>query len=533
MKTHLSSIRHKPHSKNALIAGMFFLVLFWVFGFDGITFSDDVYYLLAGKSFWQGTMEVNSYHFSSRWGAYVPSGFFGYLFGFNPHVIAGFSAVCYLLSLVLLYKILPNSCSPWILVLWFSTQVYFMHFITKVYPDAPLVFWVTLVPFAANFRQHRPFMSGIILVLALFGGFLTKETIIFLAPFPILLFLWDWKNRSLNPIFYYSILATGLIFSLLYLGYFWIQFGDPLYRVTSINAGHYISEFTYADKGIWSILKRLTITPLITFVERVYWPWMVFAIPGIYEGFKSKEAPVFEFSLAFLLLLLGFWFMSSTLEFYNPIYLNPRHLIILIPILSFLISIGWNVWASSRKWKINLSILILAGSLISVFQGDFKQVVFLMAFTSVIWLDKKSLKIPILALLLIFPALYSIHYQKELKQYEALISTIDELTHDTERQGPILTNNFIHFSREVILPYDESGDPKRYQDQLVPIESIYEMNQDLPEQLTILIYQYYQHAYPKEQEDVDRLETWLKKNNYVLDSEIETGNLWIRHFHLP
>ena len=376
-------------------------------------------------------------------------------------------------------------------------------------------------------------MSGIILVLALFGGFLTKETIIFLAPFPILLLLWDWKNRSLNPIFYYSILVTGLIFSLLYLGYFWIEFGDPLYRITSINAGHYISEFTYADKGIWSILKRLTITPFITFVERAYWPWMVFAIPGIYEGFKSKDAPAFEFALAFLLLLLGFWFMSSTLEFYNPIYLNPRHLIIFIPILAFLISIGWNVWASSRKWKINLSILILAGSLISMFQGDFKQVVFLMAFTAVIWLDKKALKIPILALLLIFPALYSIHYQKELKQYEALISTIDELTHDPERQGPILTNNFIHFSREVILPFDESGDPKRYQDQLVPIESIDELNQDLPEHLSVLIYQYYQHAYPKEQEDVDRLEAWLKKNNYKLDSETETGNLWVRHFHLP
>jgi hypothetical protein len=51
----------------------FFLITFWLVGFDGITFSDDVYYLLAGKSFWRGTMVFSDYHFSTRWGAYIPA----------------------------------------------------------------------------------------------------------------------------------------------------------------------------------------------------------------------------------------------------------------------------------------------------------------------------------------------------------------------------------------------------------------------------------------------------------------------------
>ncbi|MBN3582132.1 glycosyltransferase family 39 protein [Algoriphagus aestuarii] len=525
MKTQLSSFHPNPEKKTAWIVGSLFLVLFWVFGYDGITFSDDVYYMLAGKSFWQGTMEVNSYHFSSRWGAYVPSGFLGHLFGFNPHVIAGFSAVCYLLSLVLLYKILPYSCSPWILVLWFCTQVYFMHFITKVYPDAPLVFWVTLVPFAATFRQHRPFMSGIILVLALFGGFLTKETIIFLAPFPILLFLWDWKNRSLNPIFYYSILATGLIFSLLYLGYFWIQFGDPLYRITSINAGHYISEFTYADKGIWSILKRLTITPFITFVERAYWPWMVFAIPGLYEGFKSKKAPAFEFALAFLLLLLGFWFMSSTLEFYNPIYLNPRHLIILVPILTYLCASGWVSWQSSTNWKWTLTSLILTGIILALVNSDAKQTLFLALFIPVIWLTKENFQLSFLGVVLIIPVFYSVYYQKQLKRYDYLLTELKVITEIHDDQTPIFINNFIDFSKEVLLPMDPASQRK-----LFPIETFEEIISQDPAKITVVIYGYYLHAYPKESEDVEKINSWLEDSSYELAEEHSENQLWVRKF---
>lgn len=75
-----------------LNTGFSFLLVYWIFGFDGITFSDDVYYLLAGQKFWKGTMEVNAYLFSTRWGAYIPSGLIGFLFGFGPHRISELQA---------------------------------------------------------------------------------------------------------------------------------------------------------------------------------------------------------------------------------------------------------------------------------------------------------------------------------------------------------------------------------------------------------------------------------------------------------
>ncbi|MDN3204563.1 hypothetical protein [Algoriphagus sediminis] len=503
-------------------AGCLFLVLYWWFGFDGITFSDDVYYILAGKNFWEGNMQVDDYHFSSRWGAYVPFGFFGLLFGFGPHIFSLFSLSCYLLSFLLLARLLEKKQLP-LFAIWFCTQVYFLHFISKVYPDSALILWVSLVPVFAVHRHKRPILAGIGLILALFLGFITKETIIFLAPFPILLFFFDLRSKLVSSQFYTSLVISGFLIGTLYLGYFWIEFGDPLYRIQSINEGHYISEFTYADKGIGSILKRLTILPFTTFVERAYWPWIIFAIPCSYMAWKNKGKVKTEFALAGICLLVGFWFMSSTLEIYNPIYLNPRHLIILIPILSVLIVFGWQVWQSSKKWKYGLSAAILIGVMIAIILKDWKMAAFHVAFIPIVWLPKPKIKFAFLALLLITPTILAIPYQKNLKGYSDLLSTLDEITQPKENQNFVITNNFLVFSQEVILPGKE-----KQQDILFPIEDIIKLQRFPPQEVEVLIYNYYLHAYPKEKVDVDRLETWIFMNEYEVIEEWKENQLWYR-----
>lgn len=508
----------------ALLAGCLFLIGYWIFGFDGITFSDDVFYLLAGKNFWEGTMEFNEYHFSTRWGAYVPSGLIGHFLRFEPHRISLISLISYLASLYLLLKILPKNFPSWVLVLWFCTQVYFMHFLTKVYPDSTLVLWTLLVPVASVHRNSKPYISAFLLVFALFAGFLTKETIVFLAPFPILLLFFDRKSESISKTFYGSLILFGLLLGLIYLGYFWIEFGDPFYRITSIQAGHYISEFTYADKGIWSILKRITYLPIVTFVERAYWPWMVFSIPGIAFAWKNRTNPAIEFALALLSLLLCFWFMSTNLKFYNPLYLNPRHLIILTPILAFLIAIGWKIWQRNRRLKNLMFGLLAVGILISLFLKDWKMAGFQIGLAGLIFFPESHFRNLGFVLVLVIPAIISIPYQRNLKQYSSLMDILNKEISSTENQTLIIANNFIDFSKEVLFP----GNIKA-QDMIFPMEKIKELQSHPPEQLRVLIYQYYQHAYPKEQVDVDALEIWLDEN-YKLDSEETRGKVWLRNF---
>ncbi len=508
------------------MAGSFFLFLYWLIGFDGITFSDDVYYLLAGKSFWEGTMEVNAYHFSSRWGAYVPAGLMGYWFGFDPHRISLISWIAYVATLALLLKALPSRSSPWILTIWFSSQVYFLHFLTKVYPDSLLVFWTCLIPFSAIFRNEKPLLAALGVISGLFFGFITKETIVFLAPFPVLLFIWDYRKKTLNPNFYWNILGLGFLFGSGYLAYFWINFGDPFYRVSSINAGHYISEFTYADKGIWSILRRITYLPVVTFIERAYWIWVVMAIPGIYSIWNDKNSKGVEMALAAGCLLVGFWFMTSTLEFYNPIYLNPRHLIILIPSLVYLIALGWSSWEKNQNLKRVLISLMVVGITVSLAQLDLKTAAFQGAFLILMWIKSPGLKMAYLSLMLLFPALASLVYQEKIKGYLLFIETLSKEVGNTENQSPILVNNFVKFSEEVLFPENE-----KVKIQLFPIEKLDSLKAVHPASLRVFLYEYYRHAYPKEQEDVEALELWLKEN-YTVQSEDHKGKVWIRELRL-
>ena len=510
--------------KTPFLAGLLFLFVYWLIGFDGITFSDDVYYLLAGQKFWEGSMEVNDYHFSSRWGAYVPTGFIGYILGFDAHKISLISLLSYGLTLFLLLKILPKPTPAWVLVLWFCTQVYFLHFLTKVYPDSLLVLWTCIVPVASVYRKTNPILAGFALVAALFMGFLTKETIVLFAPFPILLFYVDWKNRSLNKSFYIAILITGILFSAAYLGYFWIKFGDPLHRISSINAGHYISEFTYADKGFWAIVRRLTILPIINFVERSYWAWMVFAIPGIAMGLKSRKTPAFEFSLAFLCLLIGFWFMTSTLDFYNPIYLNPRHLIILVPLLSFLIAFGWKEWNSSLEWKVILILLMLLGTVISLVQLDLKMAIFNLALAAGIWFSSWKFSPVLLMLILFAPALIAVPYQQNLKQYKNLINTLHKETQNADKKQVIYTHSFLDFSKQVLLPDDSIS-----QGLIVPMYQFPTDSSQFPSRLKLLVYDYYLHAYPEEQEDLDEINYRLSKH-YELIKTYKTGNITVNDY---
>lgn len=518
----LSETRSIPPKTKAFWTGVLFLFGYWLLGFDGITFSDDVYYLLAGRSFWEGSMEANTYHFSMRWGAYVPSGLVGFIFGFGAHRISFISLLSYLGTLALLLRILPKNSNPWVLLIWFSTQVYFLHFLTKVYPDSLLVFWTLLVPFSATFRNEKPFLAALGIISGLFFGFLTKETIVFLGPLPILLFLYDWRKAQPNWRFYGWLIGLGMLCGAIYLSYFWIKFGDPLHRFQSIQAGHYVSEYTYADKSIWVMLKRLTILPIQTFVERSYWPWMIFAIPALTTLRKNPATPRVEFGLAFLSLIACFWFMSTNFSFYNPLYLNPRHLIILIPILAFLISLGWDEWQNNPGLKKWMSLLILLGVLISLTQEDWRMAGFQALFLGILFWKKQAKREWLLAPLLLAPALASIFYQQKIKSYSEFLETLNHAV--SESSSPILVNNFVHFSKEILLPEHQKA-----QEQLLPIEKSDSLKIHLPVEFRVLIYDYYQHAYPKEQEDLDRLEQWLEKECTLIDEKQE-GRVRIRFF---
>lgn len=519
-------IQHKDFSwiRNPYLwLSTLFLVAYWGWGYDGITFSDDVFYLVTGQAFWEGNEVVNDYHFSSRIGSYVFSGFLTYLFGFSDRVGSIASLLAYLGILILTVRILDQKSRLWAIP-FLLTQVYFLHFLTKVYPDSLLAFWVILIPIAAISRHSHPYTSALLLTLSLLVGFMTKETMVFLFPFPFLLFYLDCKSKQFGS-FHLVFISFAILFTGLYLGYYWWAFGDPLYRIQSVHEGHYISEYTFFDKDWKAMLWRVSFSPLVTFVERGYWLWVVLAMPAVVKGLKSYHRVTSEFGLALVCMLVGFWWMSTSLEYYNPLYLNPRHLIIIVPISAVLIGMGAKFWLEDSKTRNLMVLIILIGALIGILIGDWKQTAFLSLFGLILWsytLVRPFLVNIALMVMLLLPAIYSAHYQQQLKGFTSFTKV---LQNEVNQGEVVAVNNFVAFSKEVLLPYQETQ-----QALLFPIERLDAFEELAPVEFTLLIYAYHTHAYPKEIPDVEEFLELIAEMGYVMISEKEDKWLKVRRY---
>lgn len=499
-----------------LLWATLFLIGYWYFAYDGITFSDEVTYMQLGQQLWNNEAFVSDYHFTSRWGAFLFSGFFTHFFGFSDRYASLATLGFYLLTLFLVWKITPSHLRKWS-CLFLLGQVYFLHFLTKVYPDGFLVFWVMLIPAASVFRDKHPLWTASLIVLAFFIGFCTKETIIFLFPFPLLLLLVDLRSKK-SLTFYYCFFGVSLLVIVLYLLYYQWQFGDWLYRFKTVNQGHYISEYTYHDKGWESVLRRLTYLPFTTFIDRTYWLWLVLAIPGIHSGVTKQRKIGLEFSLCTLCLLIGFWFMTSTLEFYNPLYLNPRHLIVLIAPLAVCIAMGSEYWLNSKNWKKVLAALLLLGGSYAAIFGDWKIGLFYFIFAGLLFFPQKKPKFLLMAFCLFLQMTFSVYYQYKLKNYPLLLQTFQKEASLANDTSPLVSHDFIYVSRDILLrqPGVEVS--------LISMADMDSLMKNPPDALTLLIYDYYRHAYPAEREYLDQTKTWLNKN-YQLISSAE--NQWL------
>ncbi len=509
---------HITRNNSLYFSGLLFLLLYWLFGYDGITFSDDVTYLRFGHIFWSGIAIHEEYHFADRWGAYLLPGFFTWVLGYSDRWGSLAALVSYVLTFSMLYHLMQTTKQQMIFVVLFVTQVYFMHFLGKVYPDSQLVFWVALVPLAAVYRANRPVSMALLTAISFIVGFSTKETMVFLLPFPIILMALDvWQKKNLR--FYWFFGGFSAIILLLYFGYYHVVHGDFLYRLQTVNAGHYISEFTYHDKGWSAIWKRITVLPFFTFVSRSYWLFLIVAIPGTYLGLSKKYKIGLEFGIAFLCLLIGFWFMSSTLEFYNPIYLNPRHLIILVPILAVL---GAYAAENLSDWRQLMAFLLLLGAALAAYQNEWLILAYLTILACIAFGYQPKIGVHLALLcLMLAPVLWAVKYQYQLKNYSYFKAVLTDEIHSLDASELLMVNNFVHSSQDILL-----GQFGHLQPNLISWDNWKRVAEDQPKKFTRMVYSYYYHAYPQEEIDRDDFEAWLETSDYHL--VYQTTNQWVK-----
>lgn len=507
-----------------LIAGILFLVVFWTFGYDGLTFSDDVSYITLGHQFWKGDLLPDQDNFTTRWGAYLFPGLITYLFGFSDR-LAAFSSLLYLvLALIITWKAMPANGNKSIAVLFFVSNVYLLHFLTKVYPDSALVLCVSLVPAALLIRHRKPVGAAAVLAITFFIGFCTKETIIFLFPLPFLLLVVDSRRKN-RLLFYGYFFSFSAMITLGYLTYSYWQFGNPFFRLQNIEASHYISEYSFYDKPWPFMAERLSIGPFLTFIERSYWIWIVLAIPCIVRSFKRFKEHHLIYSLSALCLLIGFWFMSTSLSFYNPIHLNPRHLIILLPVLSGCIALEAKRWVDHYFWNRFTTLWIGFGGFVSIAILEWQIGIFYLIFALTLAFAPSKWRIAAIIPILAIAVIMSVSHQRKLKNYRHFKAAFLEQLEKSSYQTPLVSHDFVARSSSLLAGNDGQNPPVLSLNRFLEIQS----PSDLPAEFTLFIYSYYQHAYPEDEKKIMEMEAFLQKHDYIqIDS---FSDQWLRIAH--
>jgi 4-amino-4-deoxy-L-arabinose transferase-like glycosyltransferase len=202
--------------------------------------------------------------------------------------------------------------------------------------DIPLAFFVTLALFAfIKAKNHKPWY--LLFGIATAGGILSKSV---LGIFPLsiaffyLVFSRQWKE-ILNPL-----LVTGVILSL-GLGFSWhlvnwIEFGQSF-----INSHFGVLIF---NRGFGENIHSYNFLGYTEDFLRNYWPWLPFALIGLYKFGKRGFIENDEKSLLlFLWPILVFVVMSTSKNH------TIRYVLMIFPALAIIVAKTFSDWLDSRR----------------------------------------------------------------------------------------------------------------------------------------------------------------------------------------
>lgn len=327
----------------ALFSGILILLYLWTKpGFLG---SDDLAYALLAADVGMGEFQLDSHHFTNRFGVFYPTAIFYLIFGVNEYTTTLWpllSAIILLFAIFLVAdKLLDIMTASLALVLIVFNPMLISQ-ISYLLPDLPLGMFIFLAAacllIARLTGAHRKKLS-IILMFCLFVALaiLTKETGIWIACFAALVLISDFVKRQHIEMWIW-ILIGGIVVASIYLLSYYFATGDALFRLEGIETGHNLSFWSYSAGKAGSLIDRLTLGPFTLLVEeRGFFLPMALSLPCLISAgaYDKRDHHIARFFAFFgFSIILCFWFGTTSVTAYNPLPLIPRMLTPVVPALA-------------------------------------------------------------------------------------------------------------------------------------------------------------------------------------------------------
>lgn len=357
-----------------LITG--FVILFYFLAFEGLILSDDYSYAEYAFRLLQGTFIPDSDIFSHRLGMILPVSALYHFFGVSDLTTTVVALVCFLLTGYLLFRQAPdgNGMVGLYAVMLALLSFYPIYFSNKLFPDTIVAFFI-LASAVVLFKRGSIPGGGVLFVLCFFFGFLTKETILYIFPFYLLVLIRDLRFKQ-HSVFWISAGAAFILSAVLYLGLYKYFTGHFLYRFDVIHEGHYVSAYSYYDKPLEYTLRRISYEPLFMLISSELFIPLALAMPVLVRlrirDFFSMDKTEKFWGILSLLLLATFWFGTTSYKFYNPISLNPRMFLVCVPVWAITAGIALEKGRIRKVIYLVYSLVFLTVSLLYLYWGIWK-----------------------------------------------------------------------------------------------------------------------------------------------------------------
>jgi hypothetical protein len=308
----------------------------------------------------------NSHVFNHRLAVTLPVAFLYMIFGVSMITTHLWPLCAALLVGLTVWLALPDRRSKIIGVALCMTSVSLFKSSTALYPDIIATAFMALSSLILFNRRRLIGRHGAYLlvpstaVCLLFLAFLAKESAYWMLPLWALAFLADARRNDRTMLFrrfYLPALVTGILLGLGYLVFCSMMWEDPLARLKSIQSltGHHVWSWERAPAG--ALTRRLTIAPVRLFVREYGAPVLLLALLAFVVAPQSLR-PWGHYTL---FCLLFFWFGSTSLSRYEPMPMDGRMTLPMLPgllILAAYVASRLSVRSERQGW-VNSSIPVL------------------------------------------------------------------------------------------------------------------------------------------------------------------------------
>jgi len=352
-------------------------VLYRFFGYSGHFGYDDMEYAEVAYQLTQGNIDFGN-HFFYRFAIILPTAICYTLFGVNdiassiPPIIA--SGLILFLVFKFMKKDKPQSLSLALSMTLFSEWFLFYgnKLMVDIYVCLAVIFVIYIIHYFRNNDRLSSSKYALLFALGLLYGFVTKGTIILIIPLLVFLSLYDFIHKRHTQFWVKSIAFTVITFTLYFLFIGWLS-GDFMARFEAINAHEYINQCSYAAQDSSVVIKRIT-TGFIEMCRNEGFAFsLLFIVTALFFskrlGFFKLSTPNGFFLSSSLMLFLAANFMSISPSSYNPMCLDFRHYLWLVPITA--IAVAKLIYESNQNERTNtlalcfLSLLTLSSFLSS------------------------------------------------------------------------------------------------------------------------------------------------------------------------